>query len=78
VVFAKKVIVPPPGPIRVIRGSAGIGKNATGHLPLGVAALLQNQTSATVQVITSDAACFEIGLSQVKKADGTVFKANGP
>ena len=55
-----------------------IGKNATGHLPLGVAALLQNQSSATVQVLTSDAACFGVGLTQVKKADGTVFKAAGP
>src|SRR5262249_23280656 len=55
-----------------------IGKNATGHLPLGVAALLQNQSSATVQVLTSDAACFGVGLTQVKKADGTVFKAARP
>lgn len=55
-----------------------IGKNTTGNLPLGVAALLQNQTSATVQVLTSDASCFGVGLSQVKKADGTVFKAAGP
>lgn len=55
-----------------------LGKNATGNLPLGVALQLQNQTSATVQILTSDASCFGVGLTQVKKADGTVFKASGP
>jgi hypothetical protein len=55
-----------------------LGKNTTGQLPLGVAAQLQNQTSAKVQIVTSDAACFEVGLTQVKKADGTVFKAAAP
>jgi hypothetical protein len=55
------------------------GKNASGHLPTGVvAALLQNPTGATVQVLSSDAACFSLGLTEVKKADGTVFKAAGP
>ena len=55
-----------------------IGKNTTAHLPTGIAALLQNQASATVQVLTSDASCFGVGLTQVKKADGTVFSAVGP
>lgn len=55
-----------------------LGKNKTATLPLGVAAALQNQTSATVQVLTSDAACFGATLTQVKKADGTLFKALGP
>ncbi len=54
------------------------GKNTDSNLPLGVAALLQNQTSATVQVLTTDAECFGVGLTQVKKADGLVFKAIGP
>lgn len=54
------------------------GKNSSGQLPTGVAALLLNQSSATVQVMASDAACFGIGLTQVKRADGTVFKAAGP
>jgi hypothetical protein len=54
------------------------GKNTSSHLPLGVAAALQNQTSATVQVLTSDASCFGVGLTQIKKADGTVFSAAGP
>jgi hypothetical protein len=55
-----------------------IGKNTTGNLPTGVAALLQNQTGATVQVLTSDASCFGVALTQVKKADGTVFNAVAP
>jgi hypothetical protein len=55
-----------------------VGKNTTGQLPLGVAALLQDEPSATVQVLTSDASCFGVGLTQVKKADGTVFKASKP
>jgi hypothetical protein len=65
-------------------GDAGKGKikvkgqNKTAQLPTGVAALLQNQTSATVQVLTTDAACFGVGLTQVKKADGAVFSAVGP
>jgi hypothetical protein len=54
------------------------GKNSSGHLPTGLAALLQYQTSATVQVLSSNAACFGIGLTEIKKADGLVFKASGP
>lgn len=70
--------------MKLAGGAAGKGKvkikgrNSGGQLPLGVAALLQNQTSATVQVVTSDASCFGIGLTQIKKADGLVFKAAGP
>jgi hypothetical protein len=70
--------------INALGGDAGkgkvlvLGKNKTGTLPLGVAAALQNETSATVQVLTSDAACFGLNLTQVKKADGTLFKALGP
>lgn len=54
------------------------GKNVSGSLPLGIAALLQNEPSATVQVLTSDADCFGVGLTLVKKADGTIFSAGGP
>jgi hypothetical protein len=70
--------------IKLNGGDAGkgkikvLGKNTSTNLPLGVAALLQNQTSATVQVLTSDASCFGVGLTTVKKADGTVFSAVGP
>jgi len=55
-----------------------VGTNATGNLPTGVAAMLQNQTSATVQVVSNNADCFGVGLTDVKKADGHVFTASGP
>jgi hypothetical protein len=55
-----------------------IGKNKTSTLPTGVAPALQNETSATVQVLTSDASCFGATLTQVKKADGAIFKALTP
>lgn len=55
-----------------------IGKNNASSLPLGVAAALQNEVSATVQVLTTDASCFGVNLTQVKKADGTIFSAVGP
>jgi hypothetical protein len=54
-----------------------IGKNGTGKMPLGVAAALTGDTSVTVQLLTSDAACFGLTLADVKKADGLVFKAVG-
>jgi hypothetical protein len=54
------------------------GKNTALTMPTGVAASLQNQTSATVQVVTSDASCFGVGLVRVKKADGLVFSAVVP
>ena len=54
------------------------GKNSSGNLPTGVAALLQNQTGATVQILSSNLACFSIGLTEIKKADGSVFQAIGP
>jgi hypothetical protein len=70
--------------MRLLGGAAGkgkvivVGKNATGNLPIGIAPLLQNQTSATVQIISNNAFCFAAGLTEVKKADGKVFTASGP
>jgi hypothetical protein len=55
-----------------------IGKNNASTMPTGVAAVLQNETNATVRVLTSDASCFGVSLTQVKKADGTIFSAVGP
>jgi hypothetical protein len=55
-----------------------IGSNSGSTLPTGVAAALQNQASATVQLVSSDASCFGVSLTQVKKADGAVFKAVTP
>lgn len=70
--------------MRLTGGDAGKGKiaaggnNKTGNLPLGVAAGLLNATGATVQILSSDASCFEIGLVRVKRADGVVFQAVTP
>ncbi|MCC6766788.1 MAG: hypothetical protein IT293_19175 [Deltaproteobacteria bacterium] len=55
------------------------GKNSGGNLPTGVVAgLLNNPSSATVQILSSDAACFNLGLTEIKKAESTVFQAAGP
>lgn len=70
--------------MRLVGGDPGKGKisatanNKTGNLPLGVAPGFLNATGATAQVLTSDAACFEIGLVRVKRADGIVFQAVTP
>jgi hypothetical protein len=45
-------------------------------LPTGIAAALQSSAQATVQIVTSDAACFSATVSDVKLADGLQFKAN--
>jgi hypothetical protein len=47
-------------------------------LPPGAAGLLNGAGSAHVQVVTSDAACFDAVLGNVKKADGLQFKAKSP
>lgn len=58
-----------------------LGKNNSSKgqlsLPTGIAPLLQNNTKATVQVVTSDADCFGFTADQVKKADADLFKALG-
>lgn len=69
-------------------GDAGSGKivvagknNATAlqtSLPTGVAAALQDDSQATVQLLTSDSVCFSMTLPQLKTADGLVFSATGP
>ena len=65
-------------------GSAGKGaikiggSNKALTMPTGVAAALLNQTSATIQLRTSDASCFGLALNTVKKADGLLFTAVGP
>ena len=74
--------------LAVAGGPAGKGKlqvqagnnSAKGQssLPTGIAALLQGASSATLQVLTSDARCFEAGLSTVQKADSVQFKAKAP
>jgi hypothetical protein len=47
-------------------------------LPTGIAAALQNNTQATVQILTSDASCFGATFTHVTEADGLEFKAVVP
>ena len=55
-----------------------VGRNTASTMPTGIARALQNQTGATVQVLTSDASCFGVDLPRVKKADGRIFSAVRP
>lgn len=54
------------------------GKNDSFALPTGLPAILAGDTSATVQLITSDAQCFGMALPTVKKNDSTLFQAQAP
>jgi cysteine-rich repeat protein len=62
-----------------VQASAGNKSNkGQNAMPTGIANLLQGQASATLQVHTSDAACFGAALSTVKRADPDLFKAKAP
>ena len=58
-----------------------IGKNSEPKgqtsLPTGIAAALQDNAKATVQVVASDADCFGVEINRVKKADGSLFTGLG-
>jgi hypothetical protein len=54
----------------------GLVKGAGSSLPVGIAAALQNATSATVQLRGSDAPkCLSVTVTEIKKHDPTFFKA---
>ena len=53
-------------------------KKGQSAMPTGIAAALEGATSARMQVVTSDAECFDAMLGTVKKADGIQFKAKTP
>jgi hypothetical protein len=65
-------------------GDAGKGKvkliasNKEGTLTTGVAPILAGQSSATAQFINIDGDCFGMAMTEVKKADGLLFKAQTP
>jgi len=61
------------GKIKVQAGNRA--KKGQSALPTEVAFALQGQGRAFVQVVTTDAECFEAELVDVKKADGLQFKA---
>jgi cysteine-rich repeat protein len=67
-------------------GEAGRGRivirarNVSGGamaLPTGIAAALAGHTTATAQVLTSNASCFELSMTNVRRADGLLFRALG-
>lgn len=60
-----------------VNGKNDAAKGLT-SLPTGIATLLQSNTQATVQLLTSDASCFGATVTQVKTADGVQFKATAP
>jgi hypothetical protein len=60
----------------IVSGKNNTSKDQT-SLPTGVAAALQDNIRATVQIATSDADCFGFTATQVKKSDGLMFKALG-
>lgn len=60
----------------IIKGNNNPAKGQT-SLPTGIAAALQDNTNPTVQVVTSDGYCFELGIFRVIKADGLLFKGVG-
>jgi hypothetical protein len=74
--------------MRAVSGAAGHGlwtlqagnnsKKEWFTLRRGISAALQGATTARLQLVTSDAACFDAVLGTVKKADGVQFKAKAP
>ena len=60
----------------IVLGKNNASKGQTSLLT-GIAAALQGNTKATVQVVTSDAGCFGVTAYYAKKADGLIFKALG-
>ena len=59
------------------KGQNNASKGQT-SLPTGIAAALQANSQATVQILTSDASCFGATMTKVTKADGLQFKAELP
>lgn len=64
------------GELRIQAGNKG--KKGQSGMPTGMSAALEGAESARVQVVTSDAQCFEAVLGTVKKANGVQFKAKKP
>jgi hypothetical protein len=63
---------------KVVVKAANNAANGQTSLPTGIAPQLLNDAHATAQAVTSDAACFGVTLTNVKRADGTLFKALEP
>jgi cysteine-rich repeat protein len=64
-----------PGNGRAIWQAQNRAKKGQDSLPTGLTAALSGAPSATLQLVTSDAECFEAALQEVKRADGFRFEA---
>ncbi len=53
--------------------AANNAKKGQLSLPTGIAAALQASTSATLQVVTSDAQCFAVTMDEIKKQEADAF-----
>jgi cysteine-rich repeat protein len=67
----------PVGKGNVVWQAANHAKKGQTSLPTETTVALQDATAATLQLTTSDAACFHTELGSVKKADDRSFKAKG-
>jgi hypothetical protein len=67
-----------PGKGGVRLGARNATRKGIASLPTGVAAALESNDRATVQLVTSDAGCMSVVLDRVQKADGGTFKAKRP
>ena len=70
-----KLLGAPSGKSQIQVKAANNAKKGQLALPTGIAAGLTTATSVTLQVVSSDAQCFEATLDQVKKQDTGFFKA---
>jgi cysteine-rich repeat protein len=68
----------PAGKGKAVWQAGNKAKKGQTALPTGTTALLAGAGSATLQLVTSDAACFQAVLGTVKKNDATQFKAKAP
>ena len=57
------------------RNDAGRGLSA---LPTGLTGALAGATGATIQVVASDGACFELAATRIKRAEAARFDASAP
>lgn len=65
----------PDGKSRIQLNAANTPTNPQDPLPLGLADGLGASSNAVLQVLSSDAACFEMEVDEIKKQEPGLFKA---
>jgi hypothetical protein len=68
----------PPGTGRLVAKARNNDAKNQSAMPLDIAAALAGAESARAQLVSSDATCFESVLTDVRLADGSVFRAKSP